>query len=75
MKVDQATDGLDKVKQAAAGPEKVKQEASGPDKVEQAASRTRLNKRRPAWIYTKEQVGSCLLEKDVKRGSARGVMF
>ena len=61
MKVDQATDGLDKVKQVTAGPEKVKQEASGPDKVEQATSRTRLNKRRPAWIYTKEQVGSCLL--------------
>ena len=42
MKVDQATDGLDKVKQVTAGPEKVKQEASDPDKVEQAAARTRF---------------------------------
>ena len=51
LKIDQTTDGPNKVKQVTAGPDKVKQEAFGPEKVEQAAAghgRTRLNRRRPA---------------------------
>ena len=38
LKIDQMTDGPDKVKQVTAGPGKVKQKVFGFDKVEQAAA-------------------------------------
>ena len=76
MEIDQTTDGPDKANQASACPDKVEQEAFDLDMVEQAAAGHGQGKvEQTAGGPTTEQAGRCLLEKDVKWGSACGVIF
>ena len=76
MEIDKTTDGPDKAKQTTACPDKVKHEAFGPDMVEQAAAGHGQGKvKQTAGGPTTAQAGRCLLKKDVKQGSACGVIF